>query len=209
LAGIAKALDKDFIGELNAGTTRFGLTADWDPLESTNPYDSALGAIMDGNATNQVSFGVLFEVGSGLEVTSVDVSYKGEQWFRANIGGTLNFQYKIVNDATGFSINAETGWTDVDTLDFSALKINSNSKLDGNAGANSSLLSDTITLSASEGQYVAFRYQYSSVSSNAQAGLFVDDFAASFTTIAVPEPSAFVLLAGATTLAMVILRRRR
>lgn len=188
--------DKDFIGEFTNGTIRFGNMGS----STTNSTDRALGVLMQGlvGAGNSVSFGVIFQVGSGLEVTSATVGYNGEQWFQAadqTPNDRLDFQYKILssyNSAT-FLINDETGWTNADLLDFEALKEGSNDKLDGNVGANRSALSDTLGLNATDGQFIAFRWNYLSDSTAAQAGLGVDDFNISFTTVAIPEPSSALL----------------
>lgn len=207
--------DKDYIGEFTSGTIRFGNMGNGvsgDGARDTGPTtDRALGLLMQGNAGagNSGSFGVVFEVGAGMQVTSATVGYNGEQWFRggATTDDRLDFQYKILssyNSAT-FLLNDVTGWTDINALDFSALQTGTNSKLDGNAAANRTALSNTITLEASATQFIAFRWTNVSDNNNAQAALAVDDLNINFTTV-VPEPSSVLLaLLGATFL----LRRSR
>ncbi len=201
--------DKDYIGEFTSGTIRFGNMGS----SSTNSTDRALGVLMEGDVGvgNSASFGIVFQVGAGLGVTAATVGYNGEQWFRApdqTPNDRLDFQYKILSsyNPTTFLINDETGWMNVDTLDFAALKENTNSKLDGNAAANRAALSDTISLSANDSQFIAFRWNYESDSTATQAGLAVDDLVINFSTFAIPEPSAALLgLLGAAFL----LRRSR
>ena len=106
--------DKDYIGEFNSGTIRFGNMGS----STTNSTDRALGVLMQGDVGvgNSASFGVVFEVGAGLGITTATVGYNGEQWFRApdqTPNDRLDFQYKILSsyDSATFLINDETGWT--------------------------------------------------------------------------------------------------
>jgi hypothetical protein len=199
----SNATDKDFIGEFRDGTTRFGNMGNGsaiDGLRDTGPTtDRALGLMMQGNtgAGNSASFGLVFEVGAGLEVGSATVGYNGEQWFRAGATSDdrLDFQYAIFssyNSAT-FLINDVTGWTAVDALDFAALQTGGNGKLDGNLAANRAALSSTITLNATASQFIAFRWSNASDTTNAQAALAVDDLNITFSTVAIPEPSSAML----------------
>jgi hypothetical protein len=210
------ATDKDFIGEFRDGTTRFGNMGNGsatDGLRDIGPTtDRALGLMMQGNAGtgNSASFGVVFEIGAGLDVASATVGYNGEQWFRAAAisDDRLDFQYKILesyNSAT-FLLNDVTGWTDVNALDFAALQTGGNGKLDGNAPLNRVALSSTFSLDATESQFIAFRWTNVSDASGAQAALAVDDLTINFSTVAIPEPSSAILaLLGAACL----LRRSR
>jgi hypothetical protein len=197
------AQDKDFIGEFTSGTIRFGNMGNGvagDGARDAGPTtDRALGLMMQGivNPANLASFGVVFQVGAGLDVVTATVGYNGEQWFRgsATSDDRLDFQYKILssyNSAT-FLINDETGWTNFDALDFSALHSGTNSKLDGNVAANRAALSGTISLDATEGQFIAFRWTNTSEVTAAQAALAVDDLVINFSTGAIPEPSCAML----------------
>lgn len=197
----SNAADKDFIGEFRDGTTRFGNMGNGsaiDGLRDAGPTtDRALGIMMQGNAGtgNSASFGVVFQIGTGLEVSSATVGYNGEQWFRAGATSDdrLDFQYAILNgyNSATFLLNDVTGWTDVNALDFAALQTGVNGKLDGNAAANRAALSSTFSLSATDSQFIAFRWTNVSDVSAAQAALAVDDLNISFTVI--PEPSATLL----------------
>lgn len=202
------AQDKDFIGEFRDGTIRFGNMGNGsatDGLRDTGPTtDRALGLMMQGIVEpggNFASFGLVFEIGAGLEVASATVGYNGEQWFRAGSTSNdrLDFQYAILNsyNSATFLLNDVTGWTDVNALDFSALQTTplagSNQKLDGNAGANRAALSSTITLDATESQFIAFRWANVSDVTAVQAALAVDDLNITFSTVAIPEPSSALL----------------
>jgi hypothetical protein len=211
------ATDKDFIGEFRDGSIRFGNMGngvDGDGFRDAGPStDRALGLMMQGIVApggNFASFGVVFQVGSGLNVSAATVGYNGEQWFRAGATSDdrLDFQYAILssyNSAT-FLLNDVTGWTDVNALDFAALQTGTNSKLDGNAAANRTALSSTISLSATDTQFIAFRWTNVSDATAAQAALAIDDLSISFTTTAIPEPSSAMLVLLA---AGALLRRSR
>jgi hypothetical protein len=205
--------DKDFIGEKVNGTTiRFANVGNGGTYAEPTT-DRALMSLIRG-AGGEVSFGVVFQV-SGTGVAGIDVSFTGEQWFRAPNANTLEFQYKVLSsfDAGTYLINDETGWTDANTLDFAALKVASGQAINGNFdgdsefGPNNVALSDSIALSASDGQYIALRWRQVDVAAGvAQPGLAVDDLSVTFT--AVPEPATFALLAGFATLGLVLYRRR-
>jgi hypothetical protein len=202
-------LDKNFIGEFKDGTVRFGSMGNggtWDTANTPAPRtDRALGSLIQG-AGNEVSFGAVFQV-SGASLGGMDISYSGEQWFRTPNPNTLQFQYKVLSvwDATNFAINEETNWVDVDSLDFSALVVGTNLKRNGNFDTEA--LSATINLTATDGQYIAIRWQAIDTAGGAtQSGLGIDDLSVAFT--AVPEPSTYALLLGIIVLGLGYYRSR-
>jgi hypothetical protein len=209
------AADKDFIGEFRSNTVRFGSMGNGGTFDSASEprTDRALGSLIEGVGT-EVSFGVVFQV-AGASLSGLNVTYTGEQWFRAPSANTLEFQYKVLGsfDPSTFLINDETGWTDFNSLDFTAPKTGTNQKINGNfAGdenfaANKQLLSGTISLSALDGQYIAIRWKAVDKlgTTAAQSGLGVDNLSIT----AVPEPATYALLAGVLTLGFALYRRRR
>lgn len=206
--GFADRSDKDFIGEMKGGTARFGLAGDGGSYgidySGGDNSETALGSVMQGT-DSEISFGVVFDVQAGLNVMGANVSYTGEQWFRTGATHTMHFQYKILDSFSNFKINDETGWSDVNALDFNSQVTGGTSKINGNLAANQVDLSESISLSANDSQYVAFRWKYDSSASGAQSGLFVDDFTVNFTTV--PESSAYALLAGVLALGLQVIRR--
>lgn len=187
--------DKDYIGEFTSGTIRFGNmgngVAGDGSLDAGPTTDRALGVLMRGTG-NSASFGVVFQIGEGVAVSDVNISYFGEQWFRApdqTPNDRLDFQCKVLAsyDPATFLINDETGWTDIDELDFAAVKEGANQKSDGNYvgsefGPNRIALSAKISPVIAPGQYLAMRWRYVSDSANDQSALAVDDLLVSFGT---------------------------
>ncbi len=207
VAGSTNRNDKDYIGEFTNGTIRFGNmgngVAGDGSLDNGPPSDRSLGLLMQG-ADGSASFGVVFEVGTNLTVTEAVVSYTGEQWFRAPAAQTMHFQYKVLEsyDPVTFRINDETGWNDVDELDFSGPKTGNAQKIDGNFngdaqfGTNRIQLTATIPLTASSAKFIAFRWSSVSDGSSAQAALAVDDLAIDFTATPVggPDTPNFIVI---------------
>jgi endonuclease I/methionine-rich copper-binding protein CopC len=122
-------------GAGNAGNTySYGPTGD---------TDRAFGSLMSGSVTP--TLGAQLRNDGGTPITSLEVSYTGEQWRlgvnpRTTADG-LNFQYST--DASSLSSGS---WTDVDALDFTApILTGVVGALNGNAAANRVVISGTIT----------------------------------------------------------------
>lgn len=204
VAGLINRSDKDYIGEFRNGTIRFGNmgngVAGDASLDAGPTSDRSLGLLMEG-ADGSASFGVVFKVGAGLTVTEALVTYTGEQWFRAPAAQTLHFQCKVLDsyDPATFRINEGTGWSDLDALDFSSLKLGNAQKIDGNpdGGApNRTTRSATVALTANDTQFIAFRWSSVSNGASAQAALAVDDLTIGFTAtkVVVPDSPNFIVI---------------
>ena len=106
--------------------------------------DRALGSLTSGTAS-PIYYGASFANGTGSVIGSLLVSYDPEQWrlgtADANID-KLDFQYSL--NATSINDGAAT-WLDVNALDFSAPNNTTLNALDGNAAANRTSLSSTIS----------------------------------------------------------------
>lgn len=180
--------DKDFYGVPNGAGGNIPRFINAGNADSS---ERSIGA-MAGNSVS-LAFGVVFEVGSDIEVTAVDLNYRGEQWFRTPANtpkDALQFEYKVLSsyNAASFDIYNETGWTALPALDFQALKEANSLKLDGNASGNFAAVpvsgSSTITFTTpvASGEYLVFRWRCDAPADAGQsAGLFVDDFSVSFT----------------------------
>src|SRR5262245_37718567 len=119
-------------------------------VAGTNPVsDRALGSVASGGTTT-VYQAVKLTNSTGGTITSLDISYVGEQW--RNGGNTtahsLTFQYQIANAGIVTGANApSTGWTTFSTLSFTGPVTGATAAtLDGNAPANRVARSATLTV---------------------------------------------------------------
>jgi hypothetical protein len=139
--------------------------------------ERALGSV-GSNTTGDIFYAFKLTNNSGGTITSIDVSYIGEQW--RNGGNTsaqqLDFQYQVGNAGTITDANTpSTGWTDVNALDFVSPVVGSTAvALDGNAAANRTAKSSTFSVTVSPGQEVWLRFKDTNDAGN-DHGLAVDD----------------------------------
>lgn len=151
-------------GTLNGGNTySYG---------STGSTERAFGGLLSGSVTPTI--GVQFTNNTGVTITSVTISYTGEQWRLGALGRVdrLDFQYSTA--ATSLTVGT---YTDQDNLDFTApATAGTVGPLDGNAAANKTAISNTITgLSIPNGGTIWLRWNDFNAS-GADDGLAVDDF---------------------------------
>jgi uncharacterized repeat protein (TIGR01451 family) len=147
--------------------------------------ERALGAVSSG-ATGNVFYGVRLLNQTGTTVTSVRVSYVGEQWRRAAttapVAQTVNFSYVTGTPTTGSLAEFQTVGTAVSQLDStSPITALPTGALDGNAAANRVALSHTISgLSLANNSEIFLRW--SDIDHpDFDHGLAIDDF--SFTAL--------------------------
>ena len=166
---------------VGTGSANTGDTYSYGTAGST---DRALGALQSGVLIS--IFGAEFKNDTGAVITELQISFRGEQW---RIGNTLtarddrlDFQYSL--DATSVITGA---WTDVDQLDFiNPIKTAATAgALDGNAAANRTAVSYTITgLNIAPGATFWIRWNDSNASGT-DDGLAIDDFSITPITAAV------------------------
>jgi hypothetical protein len=150
--------------------------------------DRALGSLGSGNAAvGDLYWGVRLVNDTGSAITSLDVSYTGEQWRAGGctptpctpLAQTVDFQYQVANAGVITNVNTPTtGWLDHDLLDFTSPTPGTSSTgtaLDGNAAANRTNLSSTISLTIAAGQEVWLRWRDINHANN-DHGLSIDDF---------------------------------
>lgn len=135
--------------------------------------ERALGSVASGG-TGTVYFGARFVNDTGATITSLTVTYTGEQWRNGGntTAHTLDFSYQISTTVT--VINAGT-WTDVNTLDFTGpIATATAGALDGNAAANRVTLSQSFPVNIPAGQEIMLRWSDINDAGN-DHGLAVDD----------------------------------
>jgi len=133
------------------------------------------------------TLGANFVNNTNAAITSLAVGYTGEMWragvTNRNAADRIDFQ--ISTDATSLTTGT---WTDVNNLDFASPVINATvGTLDGNAAANRTALSYTITgLNIANGTSFWIRWMDYNIASS-DDGLAVDDFSLT------PNPPAVML----------------
>jgi len=155
-------------------------TGDTFSYGATGSTDRALGELRSG--TLIPNFGASFTNGSGATITSLLISYTGEQWRLGAVHTTVleRLDFQISFDATSLTTGT---WTDVDALDFNPT-INSGTvgALDGNA--NGIAISSTITsLTIANGATFWIRWQDVDATGS-DDGLAIDNFSITPTTAA-------------------------
>lgn len=151
-------------GSSNAGNTySFGLDAS----------DRAFGGLLSGALAPTVGAG--FTNLTGSTITSLQITYRGEQWRFGTINrgsDRLDFQYSF--NATSLTTGT---WTELDALDFSSpVTTGATGALNGNASGNNSTLSFTIDgISIVNGATFFIRWSDFNVA-GADDGLAIDDF---------------------------------
>lgn len=165
-------------GSSNAGALySFGVAG-------TNPAtDRALGGVASGG-TGTIFYGARFINNTGNTITSLDISYNGEQWRTGgsstatpSVAQTTDFQYQIANAGVITAVNTPSaGWLDHDALDFTSPIFGTTvgAALDGNAAANRTAKASTISLTVAPGQEVWLRWRDIDNANN-DHGLAVDD----------------------------------
>jgi hypothetical protein len=153
-------------GTATAGTVfSFGI--------STNSSERALGSLAV-NSTGTIYYGIRLRNDTGQTVTSLDVSYVGEQWRKANNSAVqkLAFEYR-----QGVDLIDLTGtYTPLPALDFASpiFSATTGTALDGNLAANRTLTSATLNVTIPPGEEVMLRWADAN-DPNEDHGLAVDD----------------------------------
>jgi predicted extracellular nuclease len=146
---------------------------------STASTDRALGQLRSGTIVTTI--GASFTNNTGSTITSLAISYDGEQW---RFGGThttndkLDFQISFT--ATSVTDATPGAWTDVDLLDFlPPITSGAASALDGNAAANRVANISTVLSSLSIANGATFWIRWLDVDAIGGAGddgLAIDNF---------------------------------
>jgi hypothetical protein len=155
------------------GSDNAGNTYSFGPASNV---DRAFGGLLSGSVVPSV--GASFVNNTGATITSLAISYTGEMWragvLNRNAADRLDFQ--LSTNATSLATASGT-WVDYNSLDYNSSNINAAAgALDGNAAANRTVISFTITgLSIANGAAFWIRWTDSDITSS-DDGLAVDDF---------------------------------
>ncbi len=177
-------------GSSNAGAFfNFGSSASTDrALGSSASGAAGLGS--PGTGAVALRYGVLFTNNTGSAITSLSVTYTGEQWRN---GGNTTAQILAFEYATGstLSLSATSGYTSVSNLSFTTLVNTATAAaLDGNASANRTTLSQLITFTTpvANGESIILRWNDLNDSGN-DHGFGIDDLSVTATIqVTGPQP---------------------
>jgi trimeric autotransporter adhesin len=186
-SGTSAAVDQMYSGRdggFNGGNTySFG---------SNGSTERALGSIASGST--RMKYGVGFTNNTGATITSLQISYVGEQW---RIGhapvftDTLAFEYSAI--ATGIN-DTISSWMGNSGLSFISpiTSAAAPAALDGNLPANKTIKTGTIYVSIPVGGTIYLRWTDVRLvglgTGNGNDGLAVDDVAITFSTALVSKP---------------------
>jgi hypothetical protein len=189
----------------DSGGSNTGAIYSWGTGTST---ERALGSVGSGT-TGDIYWAVKLTNNTGSTITSLSVSYTGEQWRAGGctptpctpVAQTVDFQYQVANSSVITDANTpSTGWLDHDPLDFTSPSPGTSTAaaLDGNAAANRTALSSTINVTVGAGQEVWLRWKDINHPNN-DHGLAIDDFSVTAHTTLAPTPPTGVGAANPNT----------
>jgi hypothetical protein len=188
-----RAQDGSLSGADGRGVVSFG---------STGSTDRALGALATSNQIN--AFGLVLTNNTAAAIDAIHISYFGEQWRHGDhtgVANALGFEWALAGSIGGGGFNSFAPLTFASVVTTGAINV----ALDGNAAANRSLVTATLSgLAWGAGQTLALRWTANDLSGQ-DDGLAIDNFSVT----AVPEPGHWTLmLAGLAAVAGVARRRR-
>lgn len=167
-------------GLSESGTnTNFSYAAGDGSSNSGNTYsfgtgtnaDRAFGGLRSGSLVPII--GGKFINNTGATISSLIVSYTGEQWRSGTAARVDKLDFQYSTDATSLSTGT---WTDVDALDFTSVNNASTGALDGNLAGNRTAKVFTLNgISIPAGSVFFFRWTDFDAS-GADDGLGIDDF---------------------------------
>jgi DNA/RNA endonuclease G (NUC1) len=159
--------------------------------------DRALGDVGSGG-TGTVYWGVKLTNNTGATITSIDISFIGEQWRNGgatspavSVSQLVDFQYQIASAGVVTAINTpSSNWLEYDPLDFSSPTFGTTAAatLDGNASANRVSKASNLVVNISPGQEIWLRWKDIDHAGN-DHGLAIDDFSVIANGSGTPTPT--------------------
>ncbi|MET0650068.1 MAG: hypothetical protein ABW208_25960 [Pyrinomonadaceae bacterium] len=183
-------------GSSNAGNLySYGCTSAVAPcnVAPNATTDRALGSLGSGNAAiGNLFWGIRLTNNTGATITSLDVSYVGEQWRNsAAAAQTVAFSYLVGSPTvTGSLAEFQSAGVAVAALDFtSPITGGSAGELNGNLAANRTAKTATISgLNIPNGTEIMLRWSDPD-HTGADHGLSIDDFSVTANGTATPTPT--------------------
>ena len=166
----------------DAGATATGNTYSYGTGTNT---ERAFGALRSGSVIPVM--GVQVRNSTGQTITSISITYTGEQWRCGATGRSdqLDFQYSM--NATSLSTGT---WTDNNSLDFISPSTTSTGAKDGNAAANRTVKTAIITgLNIANNGLFWLRWNDADAT-GADDGLSIDDFSLQLNATDITAPTA-------------------
>ena len=166
----------------NAGTSNTGSLYSYGAANAT---DRALGSAASGSA--QPQYGVVFVNNTGSAISSLQISYTGEQWRN---GGNTTPQSLTFSFATGSALTLASSTSIVPALNFTGpIATATAAALDGNASANRTAITATITFAipVANGQQVLLKWTDLNDLGN-DHGLAIDDLTVMAALVAPAAP---------------------
>ena len=166
----------------DSGASNTGAVYSWG-VASVNPLtERALGSVSSGTPVTILN-AVRLVNNTGTTITSLDISYNGEQWRDGGaavpVAQTTFFEYQVGNAGVITDANTPTtGWTAFSSLDFTSptfVNTTTGAAVDGNQAANRTAKSANLLVSVAPGQEVWLRWRDPNDTGN-DHGLAVDDF---------------------------------
>ena len=176
--------------------------------------DRALGSV-GSSGTGTVAYGVRFQNTAGVNLSSIQVSYVGEQWRFAlstlppTLAQSVTVWYRTGVGLTALTPSSNVGWTAVPVLNFTSPNTfgAAAAPLNGNAFTNRVAVNATLTgVTLAPGEELMIRWLDVDHPNN-DHGLAIDDFSVTALTV-VPEPATWALLGGGLIFLASRLRRR-
>jgi hypothetical protein len=145
--------------------------------------ERAFGTLRSGSLIS--SIGVQVKNSTGQTITSLTISYTGEQWRCGAASRTdqLDFQYSL--NATSLSTGT---WVDNNVLDFISPNTTATGALDGNAAANKTVRSAVISGLSIPNNAIFWLRLNDADASGADDGLAIDDFSIQLNSADVTPP---------------------
>lgn len=167
---------------------------------TSNNTDRAIGSLLSGSCKEY--YGAKFVNNTGAAITSVTVSYTGEQWRKgattSNVADSLIFRYSTT--AATLADTASANWTSVSSLNFFSpnTTATNSTALDGNAAGNHTAVTGTFTVSIPNGATFYLSWMDKDAPGT-DDGLSVDDLSITFTTGTVPPPAHIQMISKTPT----------